>query len=68
MIQDLLPAAINQATTKAKQMHVEAMKEMTGGIELPGLDDAINQMVGHNNDDDGGATASDTEKKPEPTD
>ncbi len=46
MIQDLLPAAINEATKKAKQMHVEAMKELTGGLSLPGLDSAIDQFVG----------------------
>ncbi len=46
MIQTLLPAAINQATAKAKQMHIEAMKELTGGIPLPGLDNALGQLVG----------------------
>ncbi len=45
MIQDLLPAAINQATAKSKQMHVDAMKELTGGFSLPGLDQALGQYV-----------------------
>lgn len=44
MIQDLLPAAINSATQKAKQLHMEVMQEMTGGI--PGLDGALDQMLG----------------------
>lgn len=46
MIQDLLPAAINQAIAKSKRLHMEAMKSATGGIDIPGLDDAINQFSG----------------------
>ena len=38
MIEDLVPAAVNQASQKAKQLHVEAMKSLTEGIEVPGLD------------------------------
>lgn len=38
MIEDLLPAAINDATTKAKEKHSEAVQEATGGLNLPGLD------------------------------
>lgn len=45
LIQDLLPTAINEAVSKAKQLHVEAMKELTGGIDLPGLDDALKQFT-----------------------
>ena len=37
MLEDLLPAAINQAQAKAKQMHREAMQSMTEGLNLPGL-------------------------------
>ncbi len=47
MIQDLLPAAINEASSKAKQMHVDAMKEVTGGFSLPGLDDMIERYTSH---------------------
>ena len=47
MIQDLLPAAINQAIAKSKQMHMEAMKEATGGMELPGLDQALSEITGN---------------------
>jgi len=46
MLEDLLPAAINQAITKSKQLHVEAMKSMTEGIEIPGLNAALEQMSG----------------------
>ncbi len=43
MIEDLLPAAVNQATAKAKQLHVEAM---TDGMDMPGLNEALEQMAG----------------------
>ena len=46
VLQDLLPAAINEAVAKSKQMHVTAMKQLTGGISLPGMDDLINQYTG----------------------
>lgn len=52
MIQDLLPAAINQAIGKSKQMHMEAMKEATGGLELPGLDQALNDIAGNSSGED----------------
>ncbi|HMP79777.1 MAG TPA: YbaB/EbfC family nucleoid-associated protein [Pirellulaceae bacterium] len=41
VLQDLLPAAINDALTKAKQMHVEAVQSLTGGLELPGMGDLM---------------------------
>ena len=41
MLESLLPAAINHAQTKARQCHAEAMKELTGGLNLPGLDEAL---------------------------
>ena len=46
LIQDLLPAAINDAIAKAKQKHIESMKELTGGLNLPGLDEALKQFTG----------------------
>lgn len=46
MLLDLLPAAINQASAKAKQLHMESMKSLTGGLDLPGLDDALAQFSG----------------------
>lgn len=41
MLEDLLPAAINEALSKAKQLHIEAMQSLTGGIELPGMGDLM---------------------------
>ncbi len=48
MLEDLLPAAINQAQGKAKQLHQEAMQSMTEGLNLPGLSEALGQMTGDN--------------------
>jgi nucleoid-associated protein EbfC len=44
MIEDLLPAAVNQALAKAKQCHFEAMKSITDGLNIAGLDEAIAQI------------------------
>ncbi len=46
MIEDLLPAAFNIAQQKAKQMHAEAMESITGGMQVPGLQDALSQLSG----------------------
>jgi DNA-binding YbaB/EbfC family protein len=45
MIEDLLPAAFNAAQQKARQMHAEAMQSLTGGIPLPGLENALSQLT-----------------------
>jgi nucleoid-associated protein EbfC len=46
-LEDLVTTAINQAITKGKQMHAETMKELTGGIPLPGsLQDALDKFTG----------------------
>ena len=45
MVEDLLPAAFNSAGQKAKQWHAEAMQAITGGIPLPGLQDALSQLA-----------------------
>jgi DNA-binding YbaB/EbfC family protein len=54
MIEDLLPAAINAAQRKAKQIYAEAMQALTGGIPLPGLQEALSQLTG---DGTGGANS-----------
>lgn len=41
LLEDLLPAAINAAQQKAKELHAEAMQALAGGINLPGLGDAL---------------------------
>lgn len=44
MIEDLLPAAFNSANQKAKLLHTEALQKISGGLNLPGLDDALSQL------------------------
>jgi len=46
MIEDLIPAAANQAGAKAKELHVELMQSVTGDLNLPGLDEALAQFTG----------------------
>lgn len=46
MIEDLIPAAVNQAQAKAKQLHQEAMQSMANGLNLPGLNEALAQFTG----------------------
>lgn len=45
MIEDLLPAAMNQAVAKSKQLHMDAMKSLTEGLDVPGLSEAISQIT-----------------------
>lgn len=44
LIEDLVTTAVNQALAKAKQLHAEAIKSMTGGVELPGLNEAMGKF------------------------
>lgn len=46
MLEDLLPAAVNQAVAKSKQLHQEAMQSVTEGLNLPGLNEALAQLTG----------------------
>ena len=50
MIEDLVPAAINQAIVKAREKHAEAMKTMTGGLNIPGIDGALDKLLGDSGD------------------
>ena len=44
MVEDLLPAAINAAQQKAKELHAEQMQSLTGGLNLPGLNEALGSL------------------------
>jgi hypothetical protein len=46
MIEDLVTTAVNQAVSKAKQLHVEVMKSLAGGLEVPGLDAMLGNVLG----------------------
>lgn len=45
LLEDLVVAAVNDALMKAKELHVESMKSLTEGIDLPGLDGALDQFL-----------------------
>ena len=46
MIEDLLPAAMNQVSAKAKELHMEMMQSVTGDLDLPDLGDALSSLTG----------------------
>lgn len=41
LMEELIPTALNEALAKVRQMHIDKMREATGGIDLPGLDEAL---------------------------
>jgi len=45
LIEDLVPAAVNQAISKARQQHADMMREMAGGMNLPGLGEALKSIT-----------------------
>ena len=46
MIEDLMPAAMNQVSVKAKELHMQLMQSVTGDLDLHGLNDAISEITG----------------------
>ena len=36
LLEDLIAAAVNQAIAKGKQMHADSVRDLTGGLTLPG--------------------------------
>ncbi len=54
LIEDLVTAAVNQAITKGKQLHADAMKDVTGGLEIPGIQEAMAKLTGTPPDDESG--------------
>jgi len=47
MIEDLVRAAVNDASVKSRQLHLEAMNGLTQGLKLPGLEQALAQLSGN---------------------
>lgn len=45
LLEDLVPAAANQAQAKAKEQHAQVLKELTGNMDIPGLGDAIKSLT-----------------------
>ena len=46
LIEDLLPAAVNQAVEKSKKLHAEAVSSLTAGVDMPGLSSMLAQLTG----------------------
>jgi nucleoid-associated protein EbfC len=46
LLEDLLVAAVNQAIAKAKHLHADALKDLTGGMQLPGIRAALEKLGG----------------------
>jgi len=46
LLEDLVVSAVNQAIGKARQLYAEAMRTMTGGLEIPGFEQVLNKVLG----------------------
>lgn len=46
LVEELVRAAVNDALAKAKQLHADAMRALMGGVDLPGLDQALAKLTG----------------------
>ncbi len=44
LIEDLVPAATNAALQKAKEEQARTMQDLAGGMDIPGLSDALNSL------------------------
>ncbi len=45
LIEDLVAAAMNQAVAHGKQLHTDAMKGLTGDLDLPGVQEALAKLT-----------------------
>ncbi len=66
MLEDLVAAAANDAAAKARALHMEAMQGLAGGIELPGMEDALAKLTGMAPDGDEAEEAGGDEDGAEP--
>lgn len=46
LLEDLIVAAVNQAVTKAREIHAEAVRDLAGGLQLPGMKEAMEKIGG----------------------
>lgn len=44
-LQQLTIQAMNQAVAAAKQMHVDAIRQLTNGLDIPGIDNILTEMA-----------------------
>jgi len=54
LLEDLVATAVNQAAAKAKQLHAEAVKALTGNMEIPGLENALGKLLSGEQPDSSG--------------
>lgn len=45
LVEDLVRGATNQALTKSRQLHAEAMQSLAGGLAIPGLQDSLSKLI-----------------------
>jgi nucleoid-associated protein EbfC len=50
LLEDLIPAATNQALAKAKELHAEVIKDLTGGMNFPGLEEVLAKVTGQDSE------------------
>ncbi len=54
LLEDLIAAAVNQAISKGKQMHADAVRDLTGGLPLPAaFQDVLEKFSGTEPEDEG---------------
>jgi nucleoid-associated protein EbfC len=46
LMEDLIPAAVNAAVAKSKELHAEVLLGLTDGMDLPGLKEALGAGAG----------------------
>jgi len=46
LLEDLVATAVNQAVVKAKELHAETVRSLTGGMNLPVLEQAMAKFMG----------------------
>ena len=46
LLEDLVATAVGQAITKGKQLHTDSLKSMTGGLEIPGIQQMLGKFLG----------------------
>ena len=50
LIEDLVATAANQAMAKARELHAEAMQSVTGELNMPALNEAMEKLLGNEGD------------------
>jgi DNA-binding YbaB/EbfC family protein len=46
LLEDLVATAVTQAVAKAKELHAEVVKSLAGGLNFPGLEQAMSKFLG----------------------